>query len=181
MLLLSDQSNGICPRYCTCFILYEELIEDALKEISDDYYKDNEYPDYEEYMAIAKIAYWKAKSEQICCKLDNTIQLLECVKTIVHNFIRANGYADDEILAAYCGRGRGCTIDVPTQRCTQLTPESLSDDNEDGVYTQQLKTVSSSAKSVSYNKSIQEKQTLPLSPTRKPAYKSPIHKGFNEP
>jgi hypothetical protein len=61
-----------------------------------------------------------------------------------------------------------------------LTPESLSDDNEVGVYTQQLKTVSSSAKSVSYNKSIQEKQTLPLSPTRKPAYKSPIHKGFNE-
>jgi hypothetical protein len=28
------------------------LIEDALKELSDDYYVDNQYPDYQEYMAL---------------------------------------------------------------------------------------------------------------------------------
>jgi hypothetical protein len=130
--------------------MYEELIEDVLKELSNNYYVDNQYPNYQEYMALAQLTYWKAKSQQICCKLDVTVRLPECIEKVAHDFIRANGYSDDEIPAAYCDGG-GCTINVPTQRGTQWSPESLSDvDHEEKMVAASTK----SAKSVSASKSV---------------------------
>jgi hypothetical protein len=142
-------SNGICPRYCTCAILYEELIQDVLKECSDNYEKDNEYPDYEEYTAIAKVAYWRANSEQVCCQLNDTVRLPECVEKIAQDYIAINGYANDAIPAHYCGRDGtiDVTIDILTQRGAQSPPESLSNDANDNLKAKLL--TMSAAKSVS--------------------------------
>jgi hypothetical protein len=189
-LIVVSPSNGICPRYCTCAILYEELIQDALKECSDDYERDNEYPDYEEYMAIAKVTYWRAKSEQICCQLNDTVRLPDCVEKIAHDYIQINGYADEDIPAHYCGRDGtiDTTIDVPTQRGTQSPPESLSGDADDDSKAKLLR--SSEAKSVK-GKSLSEvesdgEKTLPLSttsgspPGTAGTYKSPHRLEFDE-
>jgi hypothetical protein len=169
--------------------LYEELIQDALKECSDDYEKDNEYPDYEEYMAIAKVAYWRAKSEQVCCQLNNTVRLPDCVEKIAHDYIQINGYADEDIPAHYCGRDGtiDVTIDVPTQRGTQSPPESLSDDADDDSKAKLLRSSEAKyakGKSVSGAESDDEK-TLPLSttsgsPGTAGTYKSPHRLEFDK-
>ena len=113
-------------------IIYEELIKDACKGIRNDYLYGN-YSMYEEYMVAAKKAYWRACRERYCCHLDDTVRLPGCVESIVHDFIKVYGSEDDDIPAAYCGRGGIIFVPkevVATQRGTQGSPETLSGDED---------------------------------------------------
>jgi hypothetical protein len=129
---VSHCRNGVCPRYCTCAILYEELLEDACKDVRDHYAWNDEYPTYAEYMVAAQHAYWKACRERLCCHLDENVRLPDCVIKIVHDYIAVNGSDDESIPAQYLGRAG--TINVPIEIATQAgcpgSPEGLSVDDE---------------------------------------------------
>jgi hypothetical protein len=48
------------------------------------------------------VTHWKGKSEQICCKLKNTVQLPKCVISIIDDYAtKVNGFDDDEVPAKY--------------------------------------------------------------------------------
>jgi hypothetical protein len=36
------KKNGICPKHCSCAILYEEVIEVARKDLFDHFWKEKE-------------------------------------------------------------------------------------------------------------------------------------------
>jgi hypothetical protein len=104
LIVFSIARNGICPRNCSCAILYEELIEDACRDVRDHYAWHDEYPSYGEYMVAAQHAYWRACKERLCCQLDDNVRLPDCVMPIVHDYISVNGSDDEPIPAEYLGR-----------------------------------------------------------------------------
>jgi hypothetical protein len=129
---VSHCRNGVCPRYCTCAILYEELLEDACKDVRDHYAWNEEYPTYAEYMVAAQHAYWKACRERLCCHLDENVRLPDCVIRIVHDYIAVNGSDDDSIPAQYLGRAGtiNVPIEIPTQGGSPGSPGGLTVDDE---------------------------------------------------
>jgi hypothetical protein len=101
-----------------------------------------------------------------------------CVEKIVHNFIRANGYANDEIPAVYCGRDD--PIYVPTQRVLRVLRASLFKEDCD-LKAKLLKLAAESTKSVSGESD--EEKTLPVATSScspRCAYKSPNRLEFVE-
>ena len=110
--------------------------------------------------------------EQMCCQLDKNVILPPCVEPATIKFIRTYGCNDDEIPSSV-GR-KDFTIDVPTQRGTQWSPESLSGDDEDDSKANILLTPTASAKCASGCKSDEEELRIPYA--NELCTDGPVHK-----
>jgi hypothetical protein len=74
-----EKRNGICPKNCSCAILYKEVIEVALKDLCDHFWQESEYPSYDQHMVAACDVFWEARMEQMCCQLDKNVALPPCI------------------------------------------------------------------------------------------------------
>jgi hypothetical protein len=94
-----EKSNGICPKHCSCTILYKEvLIEVALEDLCNHFCQEREYPTYDkQYMVVVCDAFWGARMEQMCCQLDKNVAMTCCIEPAAHNFVRTYVCNYDEI------------------------------------------------------------------------------------
>jgi hypothetical protein len=99
------------PNIAPAQFLYEEVIEVALKDLFDHFWQEKEIPSYEQYMVVARDAFWGARMEQMCCQLNKNVPLHPCVEPATITFIRTYGCDDNEIPSSV-GR-KNFTIDYP--------------------------------------------------------------------